>query len=313
MKTLLRYIVLAVLSTAALIAPAQPPEYKMTRAEYIDKFKDDAIKEMLMHGVPASITLSQAMLESANGNSDLAMYANNHFGIKCHVGWEGMTYYKDDDEKNECFRKYNTVLESYSDHSMFLKTRDRYKFLFDLKVTDYKGWAHGLKSAGYATDPNYAYKLIQIIEQYKLHEYDKLTTVPVTKEEEKEPITKTPVVTPAPKHKSILKVNNRKYIIAQQGDSYQSIAQEFETGLHLIYKYNDLGKSASLKPGDIIFIEPKRKKGDAAFHTVKKGETLYGISQQYGVKLKSIYKINKLKPGYQPKEGDKIYLKKKKA
>jgi len=308
-KKLKTYFAFIICNLSFIISFAQPPEYKMSRDEYIDKFKDDAVKEMLTHGVPASITLSQAMLESANGNSDLAMYANNHFGIKCHVGWDGMTFYKDDDEKNECFRKYNTVLESYTDHSDFLKTRDRYKGLFELKVTDYKGWSHGLKSAGYATDPGYGNKLIQIIEKYNLQELDKLTTVPISKEEEKNPVIKAPVVNPS-KHKYIQKNNNRKYIIAQSSDTYESISVEFETGLHLIYKYNDAEKNAVLKPGEFVYIEPKRKKGDIDYCIVKKGETLRDVSQKYGVKLKRIYKFNKLKPGSEPKEGDKIYLRK---
>src|SRR3990172_1044116 len=131
---------------------------------YVQKFKDDAIKEMLQYNIPASIILAQGMLESAYGTSDLAVYANNHFWIKCHEEWEGPTFIKTDDVKDECFRKYSTVLDSYTDHSLFLKSRARYAALFELNHTDYKGWAKGLKEAGYATDPKYVQRLLGLIE-----------------------------------------------------------------------------------------------------------------------------------------------------
>ena len=155
-------------------AQAQPAERRITREEYIEMYKDDAIREMLKSGVPASITLAQGILESGNGNSPLAVYAKNHFGVKCHKGWTGESMRLDDDEKNECFRKYETVYESFKDHSDFLVTRSRYAFLFDLKITDYKGWAKGLKKAGYATNPNYPSLLIDLIEKYELYNYDKV-------------------------------------------------------------------------------------------------------------------------------------------
>src|SRR5690554_5416321 len=144
---------------------------RISRAEYISMYKDDAIREMHRSGVPASITLAQGILESGDGNSALARKANNHFGIKCHGDWKGKTYYQDDDEKDECFRKYKSVLESFRDHSEFLK-KPRYAFLFELKPTDYKGWAKGLKKAGYATNPRYPQLLIKIIEENNLHQYD---------------------------------------------------------------------------------------------------------------------------------------------
>jgi flagellum-specific peptidoglycan hydrolase FlgJ len=143
---------------------------KMTPTEYISEYKEDAIKEMYLHKVPACITLAQGMLESGNGNSSLCRNANNHFGIKCHKGWSGKTFMMDDDTANECFRKYECALDSYSDHSQFLFSRSRYSKLFELPLTDYKGWCYGLKSAGYATDPKYPERLIELIEKYKLHE-----------------------------------------------------------------------------------------------------------------------------------------------
>ena len=153
---------------------SQPSEPRMSKTDYVGQYADQAIREMHASGVPASITLAQGMLESDFGNSPLAKYANNHFGIKCHKGWEGPTFIQDDDEKNECFRKYYEAYESYKDHSEFLRTRDRYATLFDLKTTDYKGWAKGLKKAGYATNPKYADLLIRIIEDNELYKYDKV-------------------------------------------------------------------------------------------------------------------------------------------
>ena len=170
-----RLIVLAIaLSMPTAILRAQPAEKKNTPADYIAAYKDDAIREMQLFRVPASITLAQGMLESDNGNSALAVYANNHFGIKCHKEWTGDTYTQDDDTKDECFRKYTSAYDSYVDHSEFLKTRPRYSGLFELKITDYKGWANGLKAAGYATHGTYAEDLIAVIEQNKLYEFDRI-------------------------------------------------------------------------------------------------------------------------------------------
>ena len=139
---------------------------------YINKYKSLAISEMNEFGIPASITLAQGILESGNGESRLAVEANNHFGIKCHTNWDGETIFADDDEKNECFRKYSTVEESFRDHSLFLSTRDRYQFLFNYKKTNYRKWARGLKEAGYATNPKYASSLIKIIKNNNLSKYD---------------------------------------------------------------------------------------------------------------------------------------------
>ena len=287
---------------------AQPAEYKTTREEYIMRFKDDAISEMLMHGVPASITLAQGMLESDNGNSALATYANNHFGIKCHKGWEGLTYMADDDQKNECFRKYASVLDSYSDHSNFLKFRPRYAFLFELKNTDYKSWAQGLKDAGYATDPKYPERLIKIIEANNLYQYDnqqalaKITPVIATKYAK--------ITSPA--LNKIMLFNNIKYLIVKKGDTFFKIASDYDIEPRQLRKYNDLSKEDKLMPGQKLYLQPKRKRGVEEFHMVQKGETMYSISQLQGVKLKQLYKKNLLKPGEEPKVGDKLWLRAKK-
>lgn len=287
---------------------AQPAERRITRQEYIEKYKDDAIKEMHHSGVPASITLAQGILESGDGNSPLALYANNHFGIKCHSSWNGETFIMDDDEKNECFRKYNTVYESFKDHSEFLTSRSRYASLFDLKVTDYQGWAKGLKSAGYATNPKYADLLIQLIEKHELYRYDNYAKVP-SKELTKN---KTSSQLAIKGNNRIVKLhNNVKYTIVNKGDDVKSIAQDFNMNTWQILKYNDLNKADVLHDGEIIYLQPKRNKAAEDFHTVKSGETMRGISQYYGVKLKKLYKKNKMVMGSQPNVGQRLSIKNK--
>lgn len=292
---------------------AQPPERKLTRGEYILKYKEEAIREMLANGIPASITLAQALLESDNGNSPLAVYANNHFGIKC-KSWEGATFYQDDDTKNECFRKYYTVYESYQDHSSFLKNRQRYSFLFDLNHLDYKGWALGLKQAGYATNPHYPELLIKIIEDNKLYEYDTVTMMPPLSEANKGE-KKKPVEGGRPFHVAVLAVsvheNNIKYVIARKGDSYFKIASELGLRLWQIYKYNDLQKGSIPQAGDIIYIQPKRNSAKDDTYTVKEGDTMHSISQLYGIKLKKLYKKNNMPPGSEPQAGQKLNLRRK--
>jgi LysM repeat protein len=281
----------------------------MSREEYIEKYKDDAIKEMLMHKVPASITLAQAILESANGNSPLAMYANNHFGIKCKAEWKGLTFTLDDDEKNECFRKYSSVLESYSDHSLFLKNRPWYASLFELKITDYKGWAFGLKEAGYATHPDYAKMLISLIERYELYKYDVDVEMPALASSAKP----SKVHKAQPVTRSIDYRNYRKYTIAGKNDSFFKIANDFDMSLYRLFQYNDLDKDAEIYEGQVIYLQPKRKKAKEEFHTVKKGETMYSISQLHGIRLKELYAKNLMKAPQQPKAGERLWLRKVKA
>lgn len=289
---------------------AQPAERRITREEYIEMYKDDAIREMLKSGVPASITLAQGILESGNGNSPLAVYAKNHFGVKCHKGWTGESMRLDDDEKNECFRKYETVYESYQDHSNFLTTRGRYSFLFDLKITDYKGWAKGLKKAGYATNPKYANMLIMLIEKNNLNQYDNFAKVPPRKLDKKREPAKE-LASRSQTHQIKLH-NNIKYVKAHAGDTYYGIAKSHEMNLWQILKYNDLNAGDALKIDDIIYLQPKKSKSKDKYHIVQKGESMRDISQLYGVKLKSLYKKNLLIIGTQPNVGDKISLRKKK-
>lgn len=296
-----------VLTSVSILAYAQPADYKNSPEEYIEKYKSEAVKEMLMNGVPASITLAQGMLESANGNSPLAIYANNHFGIKCHRGWDGLTFIQDDDTKDECFRKYTNVLDSYSDHSKFLSGRGRYASLFDLKVTDYKGWARGLKKAGYATNPKYPALLITLIERHKLYEYDKVKEMPSLMPEPEEMARK-----PVLKGRKVLLHNRVKYIIVNDGDTYFEIASNLDMMLWQIYKYNDLKRQDKLRVGQVIYLQPKRGKAKRGheYHIAKRGETMYAISQKYAVKIKSLYKLNRMVEGSQPDPGQQISLRK---
>lgn len=295
---------------------AEPP--KMSREEYIATYKDDAVRDMLRTGVPASITLAQAMLESDNGNSTLAREANNHFGIKCHTEWAGDTHHQDDDQRNECFRKYNSVLESYDDHSDFLRTRQRYAFLFGYDRTDYKSWAYGLKKAGYATNPQYPERLIKIIEENNLHIFDTVTSSDnVVYADVSPPVRHRPAAIEAITEVAITvqrktgELNRTQYIIARQGDTYQSLAEEFDLMPWQILKYNDLKKTDRIKEGEPIFLKPKRSKAQAAYHILEEGETLRDVSQKYAVKLKVLYKYNNIEEGNQPSSGEKIWLKKK--
>ncbi len=295
--------ILSLFTVTTLLLSAQPAEHKMTSIQYVESYKDEAIKEMLMYNIPASITLAQGMLESGNGNSDLAVYANNHFGIKCHKGWEGPTFTKDDDAKDECFRKYSSVLDSYTDHSNFLKTRSRYSGLFELKRTDYKGWAKGLKETGYATDPKYTQRLLEIIDTYKLYQYDKVDELPnitVSADKPHHPETM--------ETREILRFRFIKYIIVKPGDSFYKIAVDTDKDLWQLYKFNDLEPDAKLIAGQKLYLQPKRNKAKEPFHTVKKGETMKSISQLHGIKLKKLYKKNNMKPSEEPKVGDQLYM-----
>ena len=293
---------------------SQANTYKMTRQEYINEYALVAIKEMKISGVPASITLAQGILESGDGNSWLAKKAKNHFGIKCHGEWEGKKVFKDDDEKNECFRSYPSVFDSYRDHSEFLKTRSRYAFLFELKTTDYKGWAKGLKKAGYATNPQYATLLIRIIEENQLYRFDtgSVETIAIKPATSISPDETEKVIHFAANRK-VFSRNRIKYIIANAGDTYMKITNDLDMMPWQILKYNDLEKTDEIKAGDIIYLQPKRKKAKKDHHIVEAGETMRTISQKYGIKLKSLYCKNRMKPGSEPAAGQKLWLRKKKS
>ncbi len=277
---------------------------EMSRAEYIDTWSNDAVYQMHQYGIPASITLAQGILESGNGNSYLATYANNHFGIKCH-GWEGQKAYKDDDKKNECFRKYLSPSESYLDHSKFLANGSRYNFLFDYKITDYKAWAKGLKKAGYATNPKYPELLIKLIEDNQLYKYDR-EIVPQQKTLANTGVEE--VVDTSSAHTVQLSENRIKYIIVKKGDTFYNIAEELDIMLWQLYKYNDITEDDVLKVGDVLYLQPKRSKAKQDVHFVKTGETLRDVSQKYGVKLKKLAKRNNIDKYSALKAGQKILL-----
>jgi LysM repeat protein len=283
---------------------------KITPEQYIENYKDDAIIEMNKYKIPASITLAQGMLESGNGNSALAVNANNHFGIKCHKDWKGATYTMDDDSKDECFRKYSNVLDSYNDHAQFLTSRSNYTKLFELKITDYKAWAKGLKEAGYATDTKYPKRLIDIIEKYELYKYDKENKT--IKNPQKEINTK-PLNTEANKAiREIFRLGIKKYIVIKEGDTFDKIAQETDKDLWQLYKYNNLTANEKLIPGEKLFLQPKRNKAKEPIHIVQKGETMRSISQMYGIKLKQLYRKNNMEPGQEAKAGDTLFMRKSK-
>ena len=284
---------------------------KLSKQEYIELYKENAIKSMQAFKIPASITMAQAILESGSGNSELAQKANNHFGIKCHKEWDGKKVFHDDDSKNECFRKYQTVYESFEDHSKFLTTRDRYSFLFSLDISDYKEWAHGLKKAGYATNPKYAQLLIKIIEENNLQELDKavLTGVQVSAVKQVESAEETSVKSAASlAFEDLPEINNVKYVIAGPDDSYLGLARKYEMMLWQIHKYNDSDKNSDLEPGSRVFLKPKKSRSKKEYHTAQQGETMHDISQQYAVKLKKLYKYNDMNPGDKPVSGSKIKL-----
>ncbi len=306
-------IILLVLNCSFAL-PAQP-QRKTTPQEYIETYKNDAVKDMMLTGVPASITLAQGILESESGNSTLAREANNHFGIKCHNDWRGERIYKDDDAKDECFRKYPDVIASYNDHSRFLRERSRYAFLFDYKTSDYKAWARGLKKAGYATNPKYADHLIRIIEQHHLHQYDRGgKKVPLSKSPEYPVATnlQKPNTTPKQLSESLqyeTNANGIPYVVAEKGDTYFSVANEHDMMFWQILKYNEAGKDDLLHEGEVVYLKPKRGKPASEYHVLTPGQSMREVSQIYGIKLRKLYKLNKIEAGVMPEPGTRLRLK----
>ena len=315
------YFVLALLVFTCENTFARAPFMRFSPGDYIEIYKNDALKEMFNQGVPASITLGQGMLESDYGNSDLALFANNHFGLKCHKEWIGDTFNYDDDEAAECFRKYEHVLDSYFDHSLFIKTRPRYDFLFNLSLTDYRAWASGLKGAGYATHPEYAKKLIDIIEKYRLYELDQngYISTPDFGLSKSESKTAKEIHTLKKNKLHVfnthekIKFNHSRFIVVKEGDTYIKIAKEFKLNVGLLLYYNNYSGKDELYEGGIVFIEPKRTKAKVKQHIVEEGETMKSVSELYGIDLKSLYEKNRMKPrDPQPKPGTVLYLRKKK-
>lgn len=296
---LLRLIALAVVFAFAVGAQAQRRNTRYV--DYINKYSDLAVEQMKEHKIPASITLAQGLLESGAGLSELARKSNNHFGIKCGSSWNGRTVRHDDDARQECFRAYRNPRDSYEDHSAFLKRGARYAFLFKLEITDYKGWARGLKKAGYATDPSYANRLITIIEDYDLYKYDRRNGRGSKPE---------PVQLVSNAHQVYI-ANEIAYIVARRGDTFKSLGKEFDMSWKKLVKYNDLQRDYTLTNGDIIYLKAKKKKASKS-HTVyivKDGDSMHTISQKFGIQLKYLYKMNR-KDGddYVPEIGDRLRL-----
>ncbi|HDJ33078.1 MAG TPA: LysM peptidoglycan-binding domain-containing protein [Bacteroidetes bacterium] len=319
-RTILLIVPVAVLSGCSGTRRASHIPPSIDRTAYIEQYKDLAIREMRRSGIPASITMAQALLESDNGNSRLAREANNHFGIKCHRDWQGRRIYHDDDARNECFRKYKTVYESYRDHSDFLRTGSRYRFLFNLSPGDYKAWAKGLKQAGYATHRHYDELLIRIIEENNLHLLDEGISValenkpsgPVGQEQSMQEIPREEQYefTVNLRSREVMQNNRIDYVIAEEGDTYPDLAREFDLMPWEIYRYNEIPRTAKPEPGQIVYLQPKRNRAEAGYetHVVLEGETMYGISQRYGIKLSRLYRMNGLEEGVEPEPGTELYL-----
>ena len=314
MKRLLLVLMTVLLSIGAAKNP---------KLDYIDKYSDIAIKEMKRTGVPASITLAQGILESNAGQSVLATKGNNHFGIKCHNDWKGKTMKMDDNAPKECFRVYPNAEASFRDHSDFLRSRDRYKSLFELKQTDYKGWARGLKQAGYATDPGYADKLITLIEDYELYRFDKGVKVSVKPPLEiEEP--KVVQLEPRPGMKyqesvtfstarKVYSQNGVPFVYSEAGETYASIAASNGLFLKELLKFNDHEQELALEPGTMVYLARKKAQGPVGVNKYvveKDGETLRDIAQRFGIRYAALQKLNIVLYGKTLEEGDTVILRK---
>lgn len=261
---------------------------------YIDKYKGWAIEQMNQYGIPASITLAQGLLESNAGRSTLATQANNHFGIKVGSSWTGPYVLRDDDARNEKFRKYKSARESYVDHSKFLQGK-RYQGLYKLGKTDYKGWARGLKAAGYATNPNYADALIRTIEMYNLNQFD---TGKYRSNAKNTTAASATTTSEFWQRHTVYKGNKNYFIIVEVGDDMATISKETGISLRKLYKYNDLPLDYAPTAGDIIYMEKKRNCASREFrknpiHIVEANQSLHDIAQLYGIRLESLCKLNK--------------------
>jgi hypothetical protein len=320
----MKKIVLLALSVVAIaVATGQ----KISRAEYLERYKNIAIADMEKYGIPASIKMAQGMLESDNGNSRLAREANNHFGIKCKSDWTGETIYHDDDHKGECFRKYATAEESWRDHSEFLDRGQRYQFLFELDPLDYKGWAYGLKQAGYATNPRYPELLIKIIEENELYLLDRGEQIPIEDVIAREEADKTrPEVVPQTggqvdidnyviamyNHNGyeIYSNNGVQFVVAREGDDLAKIAWLLGIGDKKLRRFNDLSHRQNIAAGNMVYIQAKKThpENGRPVHTVQSGETLHSISQTYGIKMRPLARRNHISPNAELMEGQQIKL-----
>lgn len=303
---------------------------RQTREEYVEKYKAIAIAHMERYGIPASITMAQGILESDSGNSRLSTSSNNHFGIKCKKSWTGDRVYHDDDARGECFRAYSSVEASYQDHADFLDQSPRYDSLFAYPSDDYRSWARGLKAAGYATAPDYAERLVKIIESMKLYLLDKENGNKIyaaaksatanteawwesniaTSDEQINP-NAFRVTVNSHKGYGVYRTNHTFYVVAKEGDTFELVGELFDISAKMLRKFNDVAKDAKLSKGDIVYIERKKTQwlGNVMQHKVVRDENLYSLSQSYGIRLKSLAKLNRLRPSEDVRKGETIRLK----
>lgn len=299
------FFVCAVLSLG--IGNAQTNVYR----DYIERFKDVALSHQQEYGIPASITLAQGILESNAGQSRLATEANNHFGIKCGGEWKGKTIKHKAENGKECFRKYDNAEESYHDHALFLKKK-RYTPLFKHKVSDYKNWAKTLRECGYATDSKYPDKLINIIERYELHKLDNKgkknssgSLITPAEENNNDGLKKAVIA------HAVHRRGNLLFIYSHEGDTYESISDEFDITKKKLLSYNDTKQKPILTEGEIVYLQEKDKEyaGDKQWYIVNEGETLYSISQKLGIRLKNLRKMNKINDNIVIQPGDTLKIK----
>ena len=323
-------VLILLLVLAGVVSVAAATKVRQTREEYVEKYKAIAIAHMERYGIPASITMAQGILESDSGNSLLSISSNNHFGIKCKKHWTGDRVYHDDDAKGECFRAYPSVEASYQDHADFLDQSPRYDSLFAYNSDDYRSWARGLKAAGYATAPDYAERLVKIIESMKLYLLDKedgnkiysasksaianteawFESNLATSDEQINP-NAFRVTVNSHKGYGVYRTNHTFYVVAKEGDTFESLSEVFDISPNMLRKLNDVAKGATLARGDVVYIERKKTQwlGNVMQHKVVRDENLYSLSQSYGIRLKSLAKLNRLRSGEDVKKGDIIRLK----
>ena len=306
-KSCFRLFFVLLFTLTSLFSGFSQKRYKVYE-DYIDAYSRIAVEHMRKYNIPASITLAQGLLESGAGQSELTKRSNNHFGIKCHRDWTGGRVYAKDDTPNDCFRKYSKAEHSYEDHSQFLVKGVRYKPLFNLSPTDFKGWARGLQKSGYATDKAYANKLIKLIEDYELFRFDNKNyrKVNTTLNSNNKVIV---IATQNWTHQPY-KTHGLVYVLAVDGDTYEGIATEFNFKDKNLLKYNEVPKGFPLNEGDIVYLEKKKSRADKPYfeHVVQIGESMHSISQKYGLKLKNLYRMNRKDYEYVPEEGDVLKL-----
>jgi hypothetical protein len=322
-------VTLFVLLTASLLRAQDPA----TIQQYINTYKDIAISEMIRTGVPAAIKLAQGIHETQAGTSDLVRQSNNHFGIKCKTNWTGESVTHDDDARGECFRKYSSAIDSYKDHSDFLKNSPRYAQLFKLDPTDYKDWAWGLKRAGYATNPKYAQIIIKLIEDYHLNDYTLIALGRMNEISQPILATNDPTANPVeetvagagetgmeqdgdedqPKQPAYpsgeFTINETKVVYVKKGTPFLAVANEYNISLSRIFEFNDMPVQEAAEKDQLVYLQRKRKTGDHDVHVVQPGESLHDIAQTEALRLQSLLQYNKLQAGQQPAIGETLYLK----